>query len=238
MQGATKFKVQSDFFTTPFKTFPSAGVNKIVIIMCGGNDKATISSGVNKPALIDGGDGSDDLNGGKGPNIILGGKGDDKILGGAGNDILIGGGGCDRIVGNSGDDILIGGTTAFDADYTALFALSANGLHRAPADCSRRQHQRHGQSVRRELPRSQERRLLPPRNRPECAVFDDNCSDCATGRGQDWFFAKGPGRTSMCSPITTPRTATPGRCCLDRICERPKRARSNRYALLRARHAR
>ena len=95
------------------------GVEQIVVILCDGNDRATISGSLKLPSLIDGGDGDDELNGGGGGSVLLGGGGNDRLLGGSLRDILIGGAGEDRLVGNPGEDILVGGSTTFDSDPEA-----------------------------------------------------------------------------------------------------------------------
>jgi hypothetical protein len=114
-QGNGLFKVHADFFEgKSFRTFSTAGVNRIVMLLCDGDDHATIDGKIDTPSLIDGGEGDDHLNGGEGPNVILGAEGTDMLIGGSRRDLLIGGTGADRIVGNKGDDVLIGGSTPFD----------------------------------------------------------------------------------------------------------------------------
>jgi len=103
-----------------FEIFDAAEINKIVVLVCDGNDKVTIAGNIKITTLIDGGAGNDKLKGGAGADIILGAEGNDMLIGGRGRDILIGGDGCDRIIGNAGDDILIGGTTLFDIDDSNL----------------------------------------------------------------------------------------------------------------------
>jgi PKD repeat protein len=103
-----------------FEVFDAAEINKIVVLVCDGNDIVTIAGNIKITTLIDGGAGNDKLKGGAGADIILGAEGNDMLIGGRGRDILIGGDGCDRIIGNAGDDILIGGTTLFDIDDSNL----------------------------------------------------------------------------------------------------------------------
>src|SRR5205823_5254378 len=59
------------------------------------------------------------------PLLVLGGRGNDNIEGGRGNDILIGGEGSDTLIGNEGDDILIGGRMSFESPLNedALVAI-------------------------------------------------------------------------------------------------------------------
>jgi len=134
-QGNGLTKVHATFLSDRGKqrTFDSADIEAVEILLGDGDDKAQISGNVALTTLIDGGDGDDHLKAGGGPTVLLGEKGDDKLIGGKRNDVLIGGVGEDRLVGGPGDDILIGGTTAFDvndddvtADYAdALLAILA-----------------------------------------------------------------------------------------------------------------
>jgi Ca2+-binding RTX toxin-like protein len=121
------FKVHASFIDDSPRSLPAAGVTSIAMILCDGDDHATISSQIDLPAYITAEEGDDELNGGGGPNILLGGDGDDRINGGKGHDILVGGDGADRIVANGGDDILIAGTLGGSADpihqLDALLAL-------------------------------------------------------------------------------------------------------------------
>ena len=83
--------------------------------MCGGDDHATISGGVSKPAVVDGGLGNDHLKGGGGGTVLIGGGGNDKLISGGRRSILIGSAGMDDLVGGGDDDILIGGRTLYDS---------------------------------------------------------------------------------------------------------------------------
>lgn len=123
-QAGSVYRVHANFLgSVSFRDVPITGVSRIVVQVCDGNDHVSISGGITLPALIDGGAGDDQLNGGNGSNIILGGEGDDMVVGGSSRDLLIGGRGADRIVGNSSDDLLISGTTAFDSDNAALTTI-------------------------------------------------------------------------------------------------------------------
>ena len=110
-------KVHAEFLPgdEDVKTFSLDQVDTIWMVLCYGDDQATISGKVEKTAIIDGGPGNDHLNGGGGSNILLGGAGDDMLIGGDARDIFIGGAGADRLVANPGEDILIGGGTIYDA---------------------------------------------------------------------------------------------------------------------------
>ncbi len=93
---------------------------RIIVYGLAGNDSITISSGIDLPTELYGGDGNDTLNGGSGPNIVVGGNGNDVIIGGQVRDLLIGGHGRDNITGGPGDDLLIGGFTDYDEDPVIL----------------------------------------------------------------------------------------------------------------------
>jgi len=103
-----------------FEIFDASQINKIVVLVCNGNDKVTVAGNIDITVLIDGGSGNDKLKGGGGADVILGAEDNDSIRGGGGRDVLIGGVDCDRIIGNSGDDILIGGSTSIDIDDADL----------------------------------------------------------------------------------------------------------------------
>ena len=119
-QGNGLIKVHADFLPggQNWKTFDAEGVDSIHIVLCDGDDHATIAGNVDLPTLIDGGPGNDHLGGSGGPNVLLGGDGNDILTGGGGRDVLIGGFGMDRLVGAAGDDILVGGWTIYDSDPT------------------------------------------------------------------------------------------------------------------------
>jgi autotransporter-associated beta strand protein len=97
-----------------FRDFDAAGITNILIVLCQGDDRATIAGNVDIDSIIVGGSGRDHITGGGGNDIIQGGAGDDTLLGGRGDDILIGDDGLDRLIGNSGNDLLSG--NIFDAD--------------------------------------------------------------------------------------------------------------------------
>ncbi len=175
----TKLKVSADFLSTPFVTFPYAGIDRIVVNLCSGDDFATVSSGVTLPAFMTGGEGNDHLNGGGGPNVLIGGPGDDMLVGGKKNDILIGGAGADRLVGNAGDDILLGGTTSYDCNLAALISLLNDWNAATPI----------GQRVAR-LSSGDDHPVLRV-GAANATVFDDAAVDTMTGSaGTDWFFAR------------------------------------------------
>ena len=116
--GNGTIKVHADFLANPDepRDIPAAGVERIYVILCGGDDHASISSRVTLPAVIDGGTGSDHLIAGGGGAVLLGGDGDDMLVGGSGNDILTGGLGLDRLVGGGGEDFMAGGRSDYESD--------------------------------------------------------------------------------------------------------------------------
>ena len=159
---------------------------------CGGNDEVTISGGISLPALIDGGDGDDKLNGGNGPNIILGGRGNDQINGGSARDILIGGTGADRLVGNGDEDILIAGWTNHDAfnptSYYESLWLLMKEWNSNSTQAIRRNH----------LTGATTGGLNGSVLLNSTTVHDDTDEDKLTGSsGIDWFFANLSGGLSL-----------------------------------------
>lgn len=101
-KGHKRHKAETAFFNT-------ADVDRIVIHLCDGDDKAKINKKITIGAEIHGGDGKDKLKGGGGNDILFGGLGNDDLKGGDGDDVLVGGGGKDKLKGGKGDDLLIGG---------------------------------------------------------------------------------------------------------------------------------
>jgi len=63
------------------------------------------------------------LRGGAGNDVLVGGNGDDILRAGRGHNLLIGGDGADKLVDWRGQSIMISGTTSFDNDQSALFAI-------------------------------------------------------------------------------------------------------------------
>jgi hypothetical protein len=175
-QGGNSFKVHADFFPEgSHRTFAAAGVTEIVIVLCDGDDHATIAGNVTTPALIDGGGGDDHLNGGGGPTVILGGDGNDQLNGGRGRNVLIGGWGADRLVANSDEDLLIAGYTDFDSSYADLASIRDTWTH-----LTRPFKQRVADL----------RDAVGPKLDDRSSVHDDGDADKLTGAsGRDWFFA-------------------------------------------------
>ncbi len=187
-QGNGQVRVHADFLREGMRTLPLAGLDIIQVVLLAGDDRAVIAGNVGLPAVLDGGDGDDFLNGSNAGSVLIGGRGNDVLLGGNRRDILIGGLGADRLVANGGDDILIGGFTAYDsgadddklANDLALLRLSAEwGSGRSSAE--RVANLRDGSGP-----------LLGGtglRLRKGTTVFDDLEADVLTSSsGVDWFF--------------------------------------------------
>src|SRR5262245_34258814 len=101
------------------------GIDEIQVFALGGNDRVHLAGAIRVPAMLDGGDGNDNLKGGKGADLLLGRDGNDHLNGQQNNDVLIGGAGLDRLIGGPGEDLLIAGSLTFDEDPEALAALWA-----------------------------------------------------------------------------------------------------------------
>ncbi len=129
-QGNGTMKVHAGFLNARGKqrSFDAADIEKIVILLGDGNDRAQLSGNIDLITLIDGGGGNDHIKAGGGPSVLLGSDGNDRLIGGSNNDMLVGGEGRDRLVGGPGEDILIGGSTVFDVDDEALTASFAEPL--------------------------------------------------------------------------------------------------------------
>jgi hypothetical protein len=97
-----------------------SGVTRIEAYGQAGNDIIRLAPTLNIPAMLDGGDGNDQLQGGASDDILVGGGGADILIGGSGRNVLIGGTGSDIIRGGIGEDLLIGTGTTFDTDRAAL----------------------------------------------------------------------------------------------------------------------
>ena len=125
--GKGKLRVQASFLPERQRFLPAAGVQEIVVLLCDGDDSASVAGSILLPVQIHGGGGNDRLNGGGGLNVLLGGFGADVLIGGRSHDLLIGGDGADVLQANGGRNILIAGSTAYDgfalAQIDKLFGL-------------------------------------------------------------------------------------------------------------------
>jgi hypothetical protein len=139
--------------------------------------------------LGNGGDDSFTARGGD--DIVVGGDGDDTIrddglppAGVTERNLLIGGRGADTIRGNSfKEELVIGGSTAFDANLSALRSILAEWKSAAPI-ATRVAH------LRGTLPGGLNGGSLLKFGGANATVFDDAIADIITaGTGLDWFFA-------------------------------------------------
>jgi len=112
-QDAATIRVEENGVVTFFNT---NSVARIVVNAGAGNDTVSVAAAVTKNAVIDGGDGDDDLTGGGGNDVITGGAGNDSLNGGSGNDVLDAGAGNNRLRGGAGNDRMTAGTGADDFD--------------------------------------------------------------------------------------------------------------------------
>ena len=94
-------------------SYARTSVKSIKATLGDGNDSLTINPGMGKiNAVVDGGNGHDNLSGGAGNDAITGGAGDDILGGVDGNDRLDAGDGFNRLSGGNGNDTLIAGAGA------------------------------------------------------------------------------------------------------------------------------
>jgi surface-anchored protein len=74
--------------------------------------------------LVVGGAGNDTLRGQSSKaTILVGLGGNDNLTGGSQRDLLFGGTGADSLIGSNGDDLLISGSSSYDVNRQALFAI-------------------------------------------------------------------------------------------------------------------
>jgi Ca2+-binding RTX toxin-like protein len=154
-----------------------------------GNDMLYAGTGGD---ILFGGAGNDNLKGGNANDILVGGDGDDLLAGGAGRDLLIGGLGADRLVGDAEDDILIAGTTAFDANDTALRSIMAewSSSRDYGARLANLMGTGSGTNFQTRLNGTVYLKMIGP----DATVFDDGAVDILTGNsGQDWFIFNATG---------------------------------------------
>jgi Ca2+-binding RTX toxin-like protein len=158
--------------------------SRIIAYGGAGDDVIIVSPDITLPAWLYGGEGNNILVGGGGNNVLVGGSGDDLLIGGRGRNLLIGGLGADWLVGGPDSDILIAGSTAFDNNDAALFAIMAEWT--SARDYSTRIANLQGTGTGPRLNGS----FYLIASGPGRTVFDDGAVDVLTGgAGQDWFFA-------------------------------------------------
>jgi Ca2+-binding RTX toxin-like protein len=114
------------------RTFSYAAVQSIVVNALASGDRIELehdgSEAVNKPSTLNGGDGSDRIEGGPNVDTVSGGAGNDEIRGRGGNDVLSGDAGNDRIDGDAGNDLLSGGDGDDDLEGASGFDRITGGL--------------------------------------------------------------------------------------------------------------
>jgi Ca2+-binding RTX toxin-like protein len=107
-------RVQASFLRERQRFLAAGAVEQIVMLLCDGDDTASVAAGILLPVQIHGGEGDDQINGGGGFNVLLGGLGADVLIGGSSHDLLIGGDGGDTLQANGGRNLLIAGSSAYD----------------------------------------------------------------------------------------------------------------------------
>jgi hypothetical protein len=177
----TAFRVHASFFPGGIdRDFGLTGVQYILGVFCDGDDSASVSGSIEIMAMLEGGYGNDNLDGGSAADVLNGGAGDDKIIGGQGRDILIGGTGADRINGNAHDDLLIAGITTWESNRGAILSILAEWT--SGRDYNTRVANIVGTGS---GPRLNGNYFL----QQGVTVLDDASSDTLTGAAQiDWFF--------------------------------------------------
>lgn len=119
-----------------------SGVGRLHAIGQAGDDNIRVMGGVSRPAILDGGDGHDQLVAGPGNSVLRGGAGVDRLRGGSGDDLLDGGEGfLDFLTGLGGNDTLVDADGVLEAaggagqdDITIAFApdWTINGSRTLP----------------------------------------------------------------------------------------------------------
>ena len=103
-KGRGQVEVKTDFTEPKKQLFPA---DSILVVLGPGHDLARIDERILIDAVMDGGDGKDELHAGGGNTTMYGGAGNDRLHGGNGDDTLDGGPGADRLYGDGGNDVII-----------------------------------------------------------------------------------------------------------------------------------
>lgn len=178
LESGPTYLVHSSLFAGGSLALDASGVDRIVVLLGAGDDHATIAGNVATPALLNGGDGNDQLSAGGGSAILLGGIGDDMLIGGTARDLIFGGLGADRLNGTAGDDIFVDGTTDHDGNTYALWALLAEWRREDKSYAERVANLRNGGGLNGDVTLNSE------------TVHHDDSTDVITGSsGLDWFWA-------------------------------------------------
>jgi VCBS repeat-containing protein len=104
--GSGRVLVRVDGYTGIFLPGPGG---RFIALGLGSRDRIGISGNLLINAVVDGGDGADNLAAGRGDDTLSGGSGNDIMLGGEGTNTFFGEDGNDRLSGRSGVDIMYGG---------------------------------------------------------------------------------------------------------------------------------
>jgi ELWxxDGT repeat protein len=178
LESGPTYLVHFSLFAGGSLALDASGVDRIVVLLGAGNDQATIAGNVATPALLNGGDGNDQLSAGGGSAILLGGFGDDILIGGTARDLMLGGLDADRLNGTAGDDIFVDGTSDHDGNTDALWALLAEWKREDRSYAERVANLRNGGGLNGAVRLSSE------------TVDHDDSVDVLTGSsGMDWFWA-------------------------------------------------
>ncbi len=162
-------------------TYPATG--RLIAYGNAGNDVIT-SLVPMRPVFFDGGAGNDYLTGGGNHDILLGGSGNDILVGGYGRDLLIGGTGADILLSTEGEDLLVAGSTTYDANDLALYAIMAEWTS-ARTFSTRVANLKNTESG----PRANQNYFLVASG-PATTVLDDTSVDALYGdAGSDWMLA-------------------------------------------------
>jgi hypothetical protein len=168
-------------------TRPAAGVTRVGLN--GSSDDDTLeASDYGGSAILLGRGGKDVLTGGSGNDVLVGGDGDDQLTAGSGRAVIIGGNGVDHLMGGSGGDMLIGGPTGFDANVTALSAVSAEWSSNRTYET--RVTNLRGTGI---GPRANANYFLTAAGTAATVLDDDDVDILTGGSGHDWYFARRSG---------------------------------------------
>jgi ELWxxDGT repeat protein len=132
--GSASGVIQAAISGVPTGSFMPTG--RLIAYGEDGNDQMSIDESIALTAILDGGEGNDDLSGGAGDDLLLGGTGSDWLSGAAGNDFLAGGQGADRIVGSAGHDVLVAGEVASHLTHNDLLLIAQQWAANRTADNS------------------------------------------------------------------------------------------------------
>jgi hypothetical protein len=181
-------KNQIDVYLDGQNLGPFTVTGRIVAYAQGGNDLIWVSPHVKVSAWLFAGSGNDVLAGGDGNDVLVGGSGNDLLVAGSGRDLLIGGSGRATLVAGSGEDIVIGGTTSFDHNQAALYAIMQEWTSRD--DRATRIADLGGTGHGKKFAHRQNGNYFLREGGPDATVFDDHSHDVIFASWhKDWIFA-------------------------------------------------